>query len=254
MAKSKHPLEERAAYPQNGHGAGLPEPLSAGHEKCDAAIPQSENGDRMSPGRISKMDFTKLTIREVLEYFLRSGDELAWTEFRRRTRPTIRGGCAATLKQHATDDLLNDLEQDAYAKLIANDYRVLRNLVWHDENSIFKYVKAVARNVAFDWLRRPRWDPEPIDSISLVAREVRPDHKIRLDEIDKCLLSWTSNENLERDRAMFWLYFRYGFTAKQIARLPSINLPVRKVENILQKLVRRVKNKLGKRGKGTSPD
>jgi RNA polymerase sigma-70 factor (ECF subfamily) len=40
----------------------------------------------------------------------------------------------------------------------------------------------------------------------------------------------------ERDRALFWLYYRQGYTAEEIARLPSAGLTAKGVESALRRV------------------
>jgi RNA polymerase sigma-70 factor (ECF subfamily) len=40
----------------------------------------------------------------------------------------------------------------------------------------------------------------------------------------------------ERDRVMFWLYYRQGYTAEEIARLPAIGLTAKGVESALRRV------------------
>jgi len=154
------------------------------------------------------------------------------------------------------DELLDDLEQNAFLKLWPNDQKVLRRFTWPDDNSIFRYMRVVAASVVIDYCRKNNreifLDPEDLALImdKTFAGHRPSDLEIMRGEIDKYLRTFAS----ERDRQIFWFFYRWGLTAKQIANLPGINLPVRKVENILQGLVRRLGDKLRKHGKGASPD
>ena len=214
----------------------------------------------MPPEKPATMDFTKATIREVLEYFFQTSDADAFAEFWSRVRPVIRGRCASILQRQNSDELLDDFEQEAYLKLSANDYKVLRQFKWPDEGSIFKYMKVVAASVVIDWCRKNRrmifLDPEDLELVtdhSFSGHRTAELEMLR-QQIDKILRTCVSGENVERDMAIFWLYYRQGLRAREIANLPSIKLPVHTVENILQDLARRVRKKLGEAGKGTSPD
>ena len=39
-----------------------------------------------------------------------------------------------------------------------------------------------------------------------------------------------------RDRAIFWLYYRHGFTAVEIAALPAVHLSHKGVESVLRRI------------------
>jgi RNA polymerase sigma-70 factor (ECF subfamily) len=40
----------------------------------------------------------------------------------------------------------------------------------------------------------------------------------------------------ERDRALFWLYYRQGYTAEEIAGLPAVGLTAKGVESALRRV------------------
>jgi len=57
-------------------------------------------------------------------------------------------------------------------------------------------------------------------------------------------------ETLQRDRTIFWLYYRQGLTAKEIGALPSIGLSLKGVESTLHRLTQLVREHLAR----TRPD
>jgi RNA polymerase sigma factor (sigma-70 family) len=238
---------------QTGNSAsGLGVAILTAAEKLNNIGFQSQNRDRIASA-ILTMEFRRFTIRELLDYFLRTQDQGAWAEFTERTRRTVRGRCASILGRRKTEELLDDLEQDAYLKLVANDYKVLRSFTWTDENAIFRYVRVVAAGAALDWLRRNRSELDPLeDDYPVPAPPNRADQAILWTEILQALKTFAYAKDFERDLAIFKLFYRWGYTAPEIANLPSINLPVKKVENTLQKLVQRVKQKVNRQAKAES--
>jgi hypothetical protein len=52
--------------------------------------------------------------------------------------------------------------------------------------------------------------------------------------------------HLERDRKLFWLYYRVGLTADAIAGLPSIGLSTKGVESSLLRLTRLLRDEIGR--------
>jgi RNA polymerase sigma-70 factor (ECF subfamily) len=67
---------------------------------------------------------------------------------------------------------------------------------------------------------------------------------ILLQQIDECLAGRTAEATCSRDRAIFWLYYRDGLTAKAISELPEIGLSVKGVESTLLRLTRIVRTRL----------
>ena len=72
------------------------------------------------------------------------------------------------------------------------------------------------------------------------------DRGIMVNEVDACLKSQTSEPNFVRDYAVFWLYYQHGLTARDISRLPSVQLTVKGVESTLLRLTRLVRSRMSR--------
>src|SRR4029077_11594729 len=57
-----------------------------------------------------------------------------------------------------------------------------------------------------------------------------------LNEIDKHLKRDLTGPDQERDRMIFWLYFRQGMSTKEIASLPIIGLGAKGVGSVIERL------------------
>src|SRR5205807_3228785 len=170
---SNHFLKDEATVSHNGNGVYSSELLNEKHPNCSDL--QSEKGDTMPSDAAPTMDFEKATLRELLDYFLRTRDPAAWTEFNHRTSRTIRGVIANRLGRRNRDDVVDDLEQETYLKLVRNDYKALQAAIWTDDNDIFGYVKVVATHATVDRLRKPHPDEESLDSHHDIAAVPSPD-------------------------------------------------------------------------------
>ncbi len=240
------PGSNNGTQPLSGEATSSVEPEKIDLEIDKDAIPRP--GSRISPG-LPYMDMKDISLRELLERGLK-GDQNAWDEFGRRTLPTIRGAVANRLHLYSvkSTDIVGDVANNAYEKLCRHNYRVLRK-DWEDDLCIFKYIKVVAHNAVVDWLRTNKMSkhieglddhqelPAPLASSPTLIEILRRD-------VDRCLLAFESDPNFKRDRTIFWLYFRYQYHDSEIATLTK--LPVRKVQNILQRYVRVVRLKLRK--------
>jgi RNA polymerase sigma-70 factor (ECF subfamily) len=51
----------------------------------------------------------------------------------------------------------------------------------------------------------------------------------------------------ERDRALFWLYYRQGFTAEEIGRLTAIGLTAKGVESALRRVTTWLRGEIERR-------
>jgi RNA polymerase sigma factor (sigma-70 family) len=218
------------------------------------AVPRLER--RISPD-FSSMDIKNISLRKLLEYcLLKEEDEDAWREFDQRVRPTIRGVVARRLRScrvSKTNELVGEVTHDTFVKLFNHDRRALRK-DWVDDDSIFKFVKVVGQSAAVDWLRKNKIlkDPDELDDSYDLRSRPAPnpaEEEILREQVDRCLQTLASEPNYKRDRAIFWLFYRYGYRDSEIAAL--VKLPPKTVQNILQKYVRKVRLKLHKdKGKG----
>src|SRR5262249_27350444 len=59
---------------------------------------------------------------------------------------------------------------------------------------------------------------------------------VLLKEIDERLKDGLSGPDQERDRTIFWLYFRQGMSTKEIASLPSIGRGTKGVGSVIERL------------------
>ncbi|HET7871300.1 MAG TPA: sigma factor, partial [Terriglobales bacterium] len=101
------------------------------------------------------MDFKKLSPQEVLQLCLESKDEAPWLEFLCRFQPLIARVVVRCVRRRTTpqSSLVDDLVQETFLKLCANDCRALRNFDCDHEQALFGFVKKVAHNVVEDYFR-----------------------------------------------------------------------------------------------------
>jgi RNA polymerase sigma-70 factor (ECF subfamily) len=187
-------------------------------------------------------------IRELLDLCLSSDDQELWQKFVRRTQPLIANVIINTLRRwrEPSPNLVDDLVQETFLKLFANDRKALRGIRNAYENTIFGYLKVVASNVTCDHFRQPK-NKVPEVELTDVIVPPSPDgfdriQFVRLKEkIQDCLDGLSSSETYKRDQIIFWLYYEQGYTAKEISLLPPIGLSVKGVESTLLRLTRLIK-------------
>jgi RNA polymerase sigma-70 factor (ECF subfamily) len=201
------------------------------------------------------MDPRKLSVQELVSYCLDSQDEAAWTEFVRRFQPHIARVVykCVSRRERLKRDLVDDLAQETFLKLCANNFKALRGFDFQHDNAFFGFLKVVASHVVEDYFRKKlaekhggRVEEVDIEEVR-IAVSSRPrstqlaENVILMDQINRCLLKLASDPNFARDYAIFWLYYRQGLTAKAISQLPGITLGVKGVESTLLRLTRFVK-------------
>lgn len=191
------------------------------------------------------MSAEEIPIRELLNLCLGSEDQELWQKFVRRTQPLIANVIINTLRRwrEPAPNLVDDLIQETYVKLFANDRKALRSIRNEHENAIFGYIKVAASNTTIDYFRQPKNNVPELELTDPVVPPL-PDgfDRIRFaqlkDKIQECLQDFSS-----RDQTIFWLYYEQGHTAKEISLLPHMALSVKGVESTLQRQVKFIKDR-----------
>lgn len=178
-----------------------------------------------------------------------------WVEFVRRFHPLIATVVLRTAQScgELTPTLHDDLIQETYLKLCANDCRLLRNFRSRHPDAIFGFLKVVTANVVYDHFkashaakRGGRGIPVSLEEEQEgsqshlrefpASNSSRIEQTILVQEIDRCLKRTISPTELSRSRRIFWLYYRCGLSARAIASLPHINLTTKGVESTIFRL------------------
>jgi len=199
------------------------------------------------------------SVEELIRACAELNDSAAWEEFIARFHRDISLSIIRTARRWGfrPQEVVDDLVQDTFLKLCANKCRLLYEFAISHPEAINGYVKTVATNVARDYFKAqqspkrggrsvvqslPEWEPK--------ARSESPggqgamEREILLHQIDSCLQSYGEGSIQERDRTVFWLYYRQGLTAKEIAALPSTGLTVKGVESAILRLKSLVREKV----------
>jgi RNA polymerase sigma-70 factor (ECF subfamily) len=162
--------------------------------------------------------------------------------------------------------VVDDLIQETYLKLCANRSDFLQKFNSTHENALFGYIKVFTANLAHDHFKASRAqkrDSAITASLSAatehglgassVSNSATLDRTVLIQEIDSCLKAITSGAKGQRDRRIFWLYYRFGLSANAIAALPSIALSTKGVETTLLRLNRQIRERLVNRPQTVSP-
>ncbi len=161
--------------------------------------------------------------------------------------------------------VIDDLAQDTYLKLCANGARVLREFHCDHPDAIFGFLRVVTANVATDHFKalhagkrggpqtaEPLEDTEPVKRVEAPAGLSIAERALFMDKVDGCLREMAPPETRQRDQSIFWLYYRQGLTAREIAELPSIGLSLKGVESTLHRLTQLVRTHLVEARRGSN--
>ena len=197
---------------------------------------------------------------EVLVEACIKADAAAWEEFMRRYYRLIAGVVIRTSRKwgESSPATMDDLIQETYLKLCADDYRLLRAYDPKHPDAIYGYLKVITANVVHDRFKALHSEKRGGDQIveELTTLENRSgvdqtagskhamEREILLREIDAHLNATLSGDTAERDRTIFWLYYRQGFTTKAIASLPSIGLTIKGVESTILRVTKLLRKRM----------
>ena len=204
------------------------------------------------------VDYTRVSAFDLIQACVER-QAAAWQDFIRRFNRIIAITSYRAARRWAEDspEVVDDLTQETYLKLCADDARVLREFDSPHPDAIFAFLKVVTANVANDYFKRIHAGKrggnqvnETLEDVERTGRAVGPfspasvERAVLLKEVDACLCAVSPAETQERDRRIFWLYYRQGLTAKEIVELPSINLSLKGVESTLHRLTQLVRTHL----------
>jgi RNA polymerase sigma-70 factor, ECF subfamily len=203
------------------------------------------------------MDPNYPSAAEIVRACLETGDAASWDAFVATFQPVIGANVARVVRSygHPNPALTDDLIQDTFLRLCKDNCRALRTFKSQHDAAIFAYLKTIAISVAFDHFRaqktqKRRGEVPPPDTDSDSEGGSTPPSTIEdaalINQFERRLAASQS----ERDCAIFWFHYRHGYTAKEIAILPGVNLSPKGVESCLHRLLVFL---IGFTGGGASP-
>jgi len=205
------------------------------------------------------VSFAQLSPEALIEGCV-NGDAAAWEEFMRRYHRLIAGVVFRTTQKwgKSTPTTMDDLIQETYLKLCADEYRLLRAYKPKHPDAIYGYLKVITTSVVHDRFKALHSEKRGGDQIveNLTTVENRSgaseafgsqhamEREILLREIDAHLKAILSGDTADRDRIIFWLYYRQGLTTKAIAALPVIGLTIKGVESTILRITKIVRTRM----------
>jgi RNA polymerase sigma factor (sigma-70 family) len=218
----------------------------------------------------------ELTVFQLLDRCLqRPLDEAAWNEFVRRYDPAIRAHVARTYRVRASqetdrrpqfpDDLIDDLVQAVYVRLIEQGSRALKHFEGNRENSIYYYLGIISMNVVRDSFREAKAYKRPKISFSLdellepngesaILKDAIsdidgrpatfPNSRFTIDEIESALKRSVGPKHRVRDMLIFKLRHFEGLTHEEIQRALGLDVSPVGIGSILNRINSRLRERL----------
>jgi RNA polymerase sigma-70 factor (ECF subfamily) len=160
---------------------------------------------------------------------------------------------------------VEDLVQATYLKLWEDGCRCLRDFAVQHPEAILGYLKKTAANVTHDHFKhhhsqssggdRPHVSTSELDleaAKEAYGSRERIDWAVVLTEIDDWLKRGLSGPDQERDRMIFWLYFRQGMSTREIASLSPVGLSAKGVGSVIERLKHCIRERI--LDLGSNPD
>lgn len=214
--------------------------------------------------------YSSLSLLEVVRLCAGPCDDEAWEEFVSRVgRPiSLTVMRTASLWGEPSRSLVEDLVQLTYLKLWQDGCRMLRDFAIQHPEAILGYLKKTAANATHDYFKHGRSQSSGGDNAHVSTSDVDPEagkeadgsqEKIAfgvfLNEIDEYLKHSLTGPEGERDRMIFWLYFRQGMSTREIASLPTIGLGTKGVGSVIERLKHGIREQIvGGRADSTSDE
>ena len=196
------------------------------------------------------MPADEVPIPALIEKCLGNAGAEEWVRLIRRLEPLF----ARAVYRVAMDwgparaEEIADIVQTICLKLAARNGEVLRRLPAESDQSAVAYFKVMAANSALDHFKAKYADKrgrdqtvslEPHDNlVALYGSHQTTEREILLAQVDAAL------EADPRERRIFWLYYRQGFTAREIAAIPALGLTAKGVESMIHRLTAAVRANL----------
>jgi RNA polymerase sigma-70 factor (ECF subfamily) len=200
-----------------------------------------------------------MSAEELIRSCAELNDGAAWDEFVSRFHRAISLSIIRIAYQwgHAPQQVVDDLVQETYFKLCSDRCRLLLEFAAQHPEVIPGYVKTIAVNVGHDYFKalhsqkrgcgeieQPIEDIEPKAPGSDLGGQEAIERAVLLKQINLCLEACSEGPDQERDRLVFWLYYRQGMSAKAISALPTVGLTAKGVESAILRPTRRIREQV----------
>lgn len=193
------------------------------------------------PDEVSPLRWQDETAEVLFHACAERSDPSAWDEFVRRYGALLERTAYRVAQGYGnlSPELVDDLVQDCYVRLCADNTRALRVFQPTQPGAEFGYLKVVAAHAATDFFRRRKRarSDVPLEEIpEPAAGNTDLDREILLQEVDACLLRITEGSTRDRDLMVFRLHYVQGLTAQSISAIPAVGLTCKGVESLLGRL------------------
>ncbi len=163
-------------------------------------------------------------MNEALTRSLETGAPQDWEQFLRAAHPIVVSGLLNTLARWSKPqpDQVDELVEQTFLELSSENCAALKRFRAECPDGLAVYLRAIACSVASDFLRSRDTSSNAGESTHRATLLGRIDRRLRAEE--------------DRDRWIFWFYYRHGIALEAIAVLPSLKTTVREAGATIDRL------------------
>jgi RNA polymerase sigma-70 factor (ECF subfamily) len=206
---------------------------------------------------------SNLSIEDLLRRCTAPGDIAAWEEFVRRFHRLIASVVLRTSARFgdASAATVDDLIQEIYLKFCADNHRIFYDFQHRHPDAFLGYIQVLAANVVRDHFKSAYSKKRGSNQVDAIAEGFTPsagagsegsegsiERTVLIRELQSLLDACCTGRDRDRNRRVFWLYYRVGLSASAIAALPGIDLSTKGVESLILRITKEVRERMAAQG------
>ncbi|MGA3046252.1 MAG: sigma-70 family RNA polymerase sigma factor [Terracidiphilus sp.] len=215
------------------------------------------------------MDGSRTSVNDLAKACAHSADAAEWEEFLRRCTPLaslVAMRISRSWVSVSSPATVSDIVQEIFLKLCEQERRILREFEPRCEDSFLGLLRMVSASVANDYFRRiysakrggkvvtmPLAEDGAPGTATSSHTTAELERSVLLAQLDQKMRS-APDVIGERDRALFWLYYRQGLTAEEIAAITGAGLTAKGVESALRRVAKWLRGEVEKQNSGGQPE
>lgn len=183
-------------------------------------------------------------LHRSLQGALAAGGLQAWEQFIREAHGLVASTVFSALSRwrNPQRDQVEDLVQETFLKLCANDFYLLRGFRSGRPEALVAYIRTITSTVVSD-VQRARsaqkrgsgGETVELDDVHLAAGTTEAVEQVEREMLFHRVAQCLSTQR-DRDRQVFWLYYRQGLTSHAIAAIQKVELTSSGVESLIRRL------------------
>lgn len=203
--------------------------------------------------------YASLPLQDVVCLCAGPSNDEAWEELVLRVRQPIGAAVrrTASVWGEPSPSLVDDLIQITYLKLWEGGCSMMHAFASEHPDALLGYLMKIASNATHDHFKHRHSQASGGNTIHVSTSDVDPaagrhvhgteeqvGYEILVQQIDDILRTGLDGPDQERDRIIFWLYFRQGMTTAEIALVPTIGLSAKGVGSVIERLKQLVRKQI----------